>query len=368
MIALASAVGCSSVDFEPPSELAARTVYGSDDRTEYFQVAQPEWRETIAAANVALIRKSYVDSSGRLDAHVPSWREAGNLCSDEPFADQPAAAFCSGVLVDWDLVLTAGHCMRVLALEDFAVVFGYYNDGPGVLGVGDGDIVDAVEIVSERMDASSVSPRLDYAWVRLRHPVVAPHRPWPVRMGIGGLRSGDFLASIGASGGTPLKFDAGGTYRDLRREQSDYFIADTDTFGGSSGGGAFDQQGSLVGILARGGQDLTRDPAGCNRSFHQTNAGFAEEQYTYAYRAVADLCKLGPQVSSICRADRGDPDVARPLPPFSTTSSCALAQPPHVHRANGLCAAFMIALAAFGFRCRRRFVRSHVNLPDTLKF
>src|SRR5437868_7000676 len=97
-----SILGCAA-EAEPVREAKGSIVYGSDDRKEYFAVADPAARATMSESMVAVVSKSSVRSSEKgfaIDA--PSWKALDDLCPGEPFADQPAAAFCTGVLVDWD--------------------------------------------------------------------------------------------------------------------------------------------------------------------------------------------------------------------------------------------------------------------------
>jgi hypothetical protein len=108
--------------------------------------------------------------------NAPSLCTLQGLCRGERFVDQPAAAFCTGVLVDWDLVLTAGHCVHLFALEDFVVLFDYDYSAPGVL-TSKGETRAPVEVVSEALDPQGVDPRLDYAWIRLDSPVSSPRKP-----------------------------------------------------------------------------------------------------------------------------------------------------------------------------------------------
>jgi hypothetical protein len=132
----ASTAGCGTA---PPvtSESRASIVYGTDDRKEYFEVTDEGTLATMSQATVALVSKTWVGpQSGPFAATTPSWGDLDGPCPGERFADQPAAAFCTGVLVDWDLVLTAGHCARATTVNDMAAVFDYFYTRPGVLGVG----------------------------------------------------------------------------------------------------------------------------------------------------------------------------------------------------------------------------------------
>jgi hypothetical protein len=286
-------------------------IYGPDNRLQYFEVSDPVVRSRVADSTVALIANHALDGRGsRLRAPVPSWGEVANLCEGEPFAEEPAVAFCTGVLVDWDLVLTAGHCLRVATLEDFSVVFGYYYDAPDRLAMTVGDIVAPVEIVREAL-ASGDTPGLDYGWLRLARPVAPPLQPVPVHTRAPLLVPGAGVTSIGAGNGAPMKVD--GTARVQAAASSDYFVANTDTSGGWSGGGAFDDDGALIGVLARGGTDLVTTVAGCQSTVRVRDAD-AEEEFTYAHRAIEELCAADPQASTVCRADCPQPCLALPSP------------------------------------------------------
>jgi hypothetical protein len=328
-------------------------VYGADDRLEYFEVGSQEVRALLADSMVALVARSFVRSEGAaLTFEAPTWGETADLCPGEPFADQPSAAFCTGVLVDWDLVLTAGHCVHLLALRDFGLLFGYYNDAPGHPAARDDDVETPVAIVSEALDPAAVEPRLDYAWLRLARRVAPPRRPVPVRRAQAALASADTIVSLGAIGGTPIKVDGGGVVRDPRPQTLDYFVADTDTAHGSSGGGAFDQDLVLAGVLARGGPDIFQTEAGCDATVRVPEGQDAQEQFTYAHRAMEGLCRDDPAASSLCRLDCGDPCAALP---WQDDTGCSLAPrrgPPTGALGRG--AAVLLAGMLVGSLRRRR--------------
>jgi len=326
-----------------------RIVYDADDRRDYFDVADEQVRRLLAASAVALVPKDFLDQEGcGLSKAVPTFGVQDALCPGERFADQPAAAFCSGVLVDWDLVLTAGHCTRLLALGEFVAVMGYYAPAPGELAVAPGDISGVAEIVASRNDPVGVEPRLDYAWLRLDRRASPLREPIPVRVRPPALAVGDAITSISAVGGTPMKVAGQAQVRDARAQPADYFVADTDTSHGSSGGGAFDDALSLVGVLARGGTDLTGTPDGCYTTYVSDGAA-AEEHFTYAHQAVAGLC-AEPTASSLCRVDCADPCSVLPRPP-DDDGGCALAGRAG---ADGLAPALALVAGWLQARARRR--------------
>jgi hypothetical protein len=348
--------GCGS-----PSELEGPTtirgaqpfINGADDRKEYFELALEADRAALDEFAVALVPLEISELlASDAASGVYTWGEENQLCAGEPFRDQPAAAFCSGVLVDWDLVLTSGHCIDLFALSDYRVVFGYYYVAPGELAVTAADVYTPAEVVASRRDPSGQGERLDFAWIRLTEPVRFPHRPAPVYTRASEVSLGQSLISIGAGGGVPIKFDAGGQVRDLHADADDYFVADTDTSAGSSGGGIFSSELGLLGTLARGAPDLVDTGDGCWVNDRESNPEQAAEQFTYAHRAVEALCATGAG-SVLC--DPGCEQPCEPLPrptePARAHDGCALTPPAsHATHAGGL----WVLGALFALRRRSR--------------
>jgi hypothetical protein len=339
---------------EIPIELKRAIVHGQDDRREYFEIADAETRARMAQSLVAIVPRSSVRLvDGTVNFDVPTWGEVDGLCSGEPFADQPAGAFCSGVLVDWDLILTAGHCVRLFAPEDMVAVRGYYYESPGQLGASASDVRDVEGVVVEALDPPNAELRLDFAWLRLGRPVELPWQPAPVYTRPPPLKVGDSIVSIGTGGGVPMKADAGGRVRDVRENTLDFFLADTDTSHGSSGGAAFDESLAVLGVLARGGTDLFSTDDGCNASIRQPDGAPTEEQFTYVHRAIEGLCAEASAASSICREECGDPCTT--LPP-SSPAGCAYADSRTVPARGVFCAVVIMLAGTARRRGNRRLV------------
>lgn len=364
--ALALLVGCSD-GLDSPARLSAPIVYGEDGRGEYF-AGESSIHALFAQSSVALIPNRLLDSGGaNLASLAPTWGARDHICSGEPFADQPTAAFCSGVLVDWDLVLTSGHCLRVLDRADFSVVFDYYYRDPAdvagaKLALGPGSLATAVEIVAEKLDPPGERPRLDYGWLRLASPVDDRFRPAAIHTRSPSLQPGDAITTIGSPHGVPLKFDATGVVEALG-EDSDFFVARTDTSGGWSGGAAYDANLAVVGILARGGDDLVDTPEGCNAENRVPPTDPTEEQFTYANRALEGLCLAEP-ARAICSLECESPCQAGPRPSVGATpgeGGCSLSAVP----APPFNLAFAVVCLWLAARIRRRargqLARAHLT-------
>ncbi|HEX6255800.1 MAG TPA: trypsin-like serine protease [Euzebyales bacterium] len=64
----------------------------------------------------------------------PTFGDDRDLCSTEPFREQPTIAFCTGFLVDPSLVATAAHCVNDASLAN--VRFGKVPDNAAVHVIG----------------------------------------------------------------------------------------------------------------------------------------------------------------------------------------------------------------------------------------
>jgi hypothetical protein len=299
-------------------------VYGADDRREYFEIDRAGVRDRVAHSMVALIPRRHLrPGPDGVAVTAPPLGEVEGLCEGEPFAGQPAAAFCSGVLVDWDLVLTSGHCARVLAVQDFVAAFGFYYAAPGDLALRRDDVFDVSAIVSEALDGAGARPRLDHAWLRLAGRARPPRAPVPIRASGDPVRVGDPVLFVGAGGGVPLKVDAGGSVAHAGAPWFDYFVASTDSFRGASGGGAFGDDLALVGVLGRGGPDFVTQAA-CKVTFREQPHA-AQEEFSFAARALEALCARDPGASSLCRAGCGDPCAALPASTAEPDGGCSVA-------------------------------------------
>lgn len=326
-------------------------INGDDDRLEYFELDDPAARELMEQSVVALVPDVLVRplARGNLE-RVSTWGENHGLCEGEPFVDQPAAAFCSGVLVDWDLVLTSGHCVDVFPLSQFRAVFGFYFRQPGELALTSDDVYSVAEVLLARDETTAERERLDYAWLRLAEPVSSPHFPAVIRARSSDVADGDAIVAINAGGGVPFKLDGGGRIRDRRSNVNDYFVADTDTSEGSSGGPAFDDALKLVGTLARGAPDYVATEEGCVRTDRELDPALAREQFTYAFRSLEGLCEVEPD-RWLC--DTSCEDCGVPPPPSDAfEDGCALA--PKRSGSSGAAGAGLLALALAALGSRRR--------------
>lgn len=250
----------SATQFPPaPSNgphLEENVIYGVDNRKDYYEAGSHFQR--LADSTVALIRtKDLTFSADNVFIGGANYGQSQNLCSNERFREQNAAAYCSGSLVGKDLVITAGHCITGTSdCADTSFVFGYALKAAGVLpqSVSSSEVYRCKSIVARELKSNGA----DYAVIQLDREV-GNHSPLIVRRQ-GTVSIGETLTVIGHPVGLPTKITSGARVRSL---SSEHFVANLDTYGGNSGSAVFsDTTQEVVGILVRGEQDFEQR-AGC---------------------------------------------------------------------------------------------------------
>jgi len=274
-----------------------KSIYGSDDRKDYFQM--PADMQALANSVVSMWKSASVTTGASgVNLQTMNFGDRLNLCPDEKFREQPIGAFCSGSLVGEDLVLTAGHCVKSEAqCLDTKFVFGYgvMRDGAAaVTTVPAANVYGCSKVVKRFLAGEPGSDfpagqRLgaDYALVQLDRKVTG-RKPLAVNKGAA-LKKGDGIFVIGHPVGLPVKLAGSAKVRDFSK--SGYFVADLDTFGGNSGSAVFNTKTKKIeGILVRGDEDFLDSPAGCTTMATYEQTGGRGEDVT----KISEVAKLIP--------------------------------------------------------------------------
>jgi V8-like Glu-specific endopeptidase len=259
LLASGYAFGCSasSRDGAVVASDAESIVYGTDDRTEPYEDETSPSSLADAASNstAVIVLQSDVQTSddGSVRLESGTLQDAYGVCATERYADQPSAGFCTAMLVEPDVVMTAGHCLALMSCPRLALVFGFQYDSPGVLHrLTSSDVYGCAEVLLSKVSDPSDSQVLDYAFIRLDRPVAPPLQPLGLDHSGAALAEGSAVSLIGHGGGLPTKIARNGVVTDGRPETRDYFSATVDNYSGGSGSGVFDSENNLVGIAVRG--------------------------------------------------------------------------------------------------------------------
>ncbi|RKG59525.1 serine protease [Corallococcus sp. AB011P] len=312
LVACGPAPEAESTDNAPLGTEKQPVVYGTDNRTDVYAHTNATLRARAQQSTVALMNPSDFNATKPDDVtfNASTLRSAYNLCTSERFLDDQTPAFCSGTLIDDDLVLTAGHCITsASACTSTRFVFNFYRTAAGSMQkVTTADIFSCQAIVA-RQQATVGGRNLDFAIVRLDRPATPRFTPAPIRAGNAALPVGTNVTVIGSGSGIPFKIDSGGSVRDARAGTLDYFVGTTDTFGGNSGSGVYENNGyTVAGILVRGETDYKANGS-CNVVNTCTETGCRGEDITYVRPAIDEYCG----VATSTRLCAGYPPPATPV-------------------------------------------------------
>lgn len=300
---------------DPPlatDTLQRPVVYGADDRTDGYAVAQPLWRNRLVQSTVALVPRSNVSvdaDTGAVQLAGQVYGEYFDLCAGQRFFDQRRVARCSGTLIAPDLVLTAGHCVPgPNRCADRRFVFNWRMTDAGTEApLTADDVYRCAEILVSRDDERH-GQQVDFAVIRLDRPVVGDRVPAPLLRKDAPLDTGSALNLLGFPNGLPAKFAPDGAVVNARADRLDFFEGSVDAFGGNSGSGVYDAEGRLVGVLVRGATDYTTTPEGCdvvNVLPAERTPEEGAEDITYVARALEGLCATGHDDATLCPPGEG---------------------------------------------------------------
>ncbi|WNG15672.1 trypsin-like serine peptidase [Cystobacter fuscus] len=302
---LTLAVGCEPVEeleprkSEDPIALGEKkdeVVFGTDDRQDVYAHPDATLRALARQATVALMRAEDFDATDPNNVTLlgPTLGEYQNLCATERFRDDPTAAGCTGTLIDDDLVLTAGHCLRTdTQCAKTKFVFNYYRTDEGVMQtLTTEDIFGCAEIVASKLGIYD-GKQLDHTVVRLDRPATPRFTPAPVRKSTTALSLGQNVAVIGSGSGIPFKIDSGGSVTDPGEDGTYRFNATTDTFGGNSGSAVYETNDyTVAGILVSGREWDYIENGSCNVVNTCSETGCYAEGSIYVYPALQHLCAV----------------------------------------------------------------------------
>ena len=253
---LALALGACAQEEPIASPQRGQTLISeSDDRKEVFEHESAWMRSYAEQATVSLVDAAFFVTNNGIMTMLdgPSMLESLNLCPGERFAEQRRHSFCSGTLIDDDLVLTAGHCLiNEHTCANTRLLFNDHYIAPGVRhSFSAADVFQCEEVVVQQAgDVSLGQP--DFAIVRLRTSATPRFQPAPVRRDAGLLDNGQHVKSVGFPDGIPAKIDMEGNVTN-NSFLSNYFVSSLDGFHGTSGAGVYESDGyTLAGVLFGG--------------------------------------------------------------------------------------------------------------------
>lgn len=245
----------------------------SDDEVQTSNKYNSNFKSNVLAS-AALIADTQINKISRneIGFNDKTVEERHGTCSEFKMSEHVAAAFCSGLLIASDLVLTAGHCVAADGQSDgeaqscdgMSLVFGYdqsFNEQAGKTLSQDAVYHCQKVIARDHYDHGS---EVDFAILKLDRPVIGIN---PVKVSEETLTKlkmaiGDQVYTIGYPLGSTKKIARGkvrGFLSDIKNPQTTL-----DIFFGNSGGPVFNQKtNELVGVVSRGEEDFVETKNSC---------------------------------------------------------------------------------------------------------
>jgi V8-like Glu-specific endopeptidase len=218
-----------------------------------------------AKSVVAIIPKYYMqkDAAGNYIIHPKGiYKNEYGLCDKERFANEPVKAHCTGFAAGPNKIVTANHCIDKQTMKGFYFVFDYLADSEGKYATV--FTPDKVYQAIDYVEGSVNHPNTDFAVIKVDK-TIPSHRIARVNPNVN-YSSGDLYHVIGCPCGIPLKMAPNAVVR--TSSDPNFFIINSDTYGGNSGSPVFNSTSHLVeGILVSGEQDFSLQTGQCNISF-----------------------------------------------------------------------------------------------------
>lgn len=240
---------------ETPIE--AKVIYGEDNRQDLYSVSNKLFKNyESSVVGITYKKRVQKKSNGNYQILVNPYGRDRQLCKSERFYDQNMTTHCSGVLVNKNTVVTAGHCVPDLKkCNELSFVFGLtkYKENQSInyANFPAKNVYNCKGIIYTVAELGG----LDFAVITLDRNVVG--RKGLSYRKFGKPKKGDELVMIGKPSGLPTKVTEGGKIHTIH---SATLRTDLDAYGASSGSPVINvNTGDIEGILVRGAVDFIYD-------------------------------------------------------------------------------------------------------------
>jgi len=232
-----------------------QAVYGEDNRVDVYQSSN-ELLKKLSYSTAAMIpHENLVTVGERVEIRGQLYKDMYRLCPEEKFRDQVSAAYCSGTLIDKDIIFTAGHCVsNSMDCPSNSWVFDFraQSQNQKSVIVSSNSVYQCQKVIHYQVDLHS---NIDFAIIKLDRPV-KDRNVVNIRLS-GKFNPKDKLALIGHPRGLPTKIAADGS---VIENATGFMKTNLDAFSINSGSGVFNQStGELEGILVSGLNDFDED-------------------------------------------------------------------------------------------------------------
>jgi S1-C subfamily serine protease len=220
-----------------------------DGRKDVFEIEDEQLLENVNCTALICRENNLIMERGVSTLRVKNYGESFNLCTSEPFRQQPvlSGSLCTGFLVKEDIIATAAHYANHKNVKDLRVVFGYkmLNSREAVEEIPEENIYKGVEIIGRDYIGKNAEP--DWALVKLDRKVKGQT---VAVLSKDDIFYGQQVYVIGYPLGLPVKLAPGAQVSDFSET---CFAATLDIYMGNSGSPVFcSETHEAIGMVVRG--------------------------------------------------------------------------------------------------------------------
>ncbi|MCT4643010.1 MAG: serine protease [Bacteriovoracaceae bacterium] len=257
-------------------------IYGVDSRIDIYKVKDARVKKNSLSVAARFYKDDVLFSSNNtakiLNIRSLSSKDFGNICSFEKYASQPAISDCTGFMIADDIMLTAAHCIQekegTVHLEntplckDSLWVFNYEyskKEKINLTAIPAKNIYECSRVLYGHLDYQK-----DFAIIKLKRKVAHTYIT-KLSYDFNYLNKTE-LYNISHPSGLPKKYIKGAK---ILKTSENFFMANVDTYGGSSGSPIFSKKNhDVLGLLFAGKQDYVYNVTkGCFESNKCNNQG-----------------------------------------------------------------------------------------------
>ncbi len=234
-----------------------KVIYGDNGIVDISAASSKRWLNEFKSVALITEKSRLIKRFGAnfLEEKAPT---KAAICEKEPFENARNLGHCSGSLIEYDLLVTAKHCLEVVpdGCSGLAIVFDMTSHLPLKVSrpLGQSQLFTCKRVYQP------TDPLSDLIMIRLDRPTN--------RSSLNFTETEDWLSIgeltvLGHPLGGDQKVASGGSFR--KSFDNDQLLAELDVFEGNSGSPVFSNDKEVRGILLGGEVDFQTDPTGCLR-------------------------------------------------------------------------------------------------------